>query len=581
MLEAGTVICRACPGGDWLHFSKPLELLIADGPAGVAAALARAGEACERGLWAAGWVAYDAAPAFEPAQRARASRPGDPPPLWLGIYGEPRRLAALPAPTPGSYRLGPWQPGIGEAEYAVAIGRIRELIAAGDSYQVNYTYFHHASFAGEPAALFLELARGRHGGLGALVLTATHAAVSTSPELFFSQQGDELVARPMKGTAPRGRWPAEDRAHAAALAASPKERAENVMIVDLLRNDLGSIARPGSVGVPALFEVERYETVLQLTSTVVARTDAAPAATLAALFPCGSVTGAPKIRTTQIIAELEREPRGIYTGAIGWLGPERRACFNVAIRTVEIELAGGRARYGVGGGVTWDSEPAAEHAETLAKIQVLARRPVEFELLETLRWSAAEGWWLLERHLARLRESAEYFDFCCDEEAVRAALAAAVAGRGGPAAWRVRLLLGHSGAARAEAHQLDLEPAGRVRRLALASEPVDRSDRFLFHKTTRREAYERARREHPDADDVLLINERGELTESTIANLVVELAGRRLTPPRECGLLAGVLRGELLERGEIEEGVLRPEDLASASGLWLINSVRGWMEARL
>ena len=583
--QAGTVVCRERPGGDWLLFRRPVETLVAREAAGVADVLDRARQAVEppsagrRPLWAAGWVAYEAAPAFDPAFRTLTGDGDGPPAAWLGLYEAPERLARLPDPPPGEpFTLGPWRPAMDEDAYAAALGRIRRLIAAGDTYQVNFAYFHHGPFAGDPGALFFTLAQGGHGGLGALVVADHHAAVSTSPELFFMQEGDALTARPMKGTARRGRWDAEDAEAAARLAASAKDRAENVMIVDLLRNDMGRVARTGSVRAGPLFQVERYQTVLQMTSTITARTDADPGRTLAALFPCGSVTGAPKIRTMEIIAGLEREGRGIYTGTIGWMGPGRRACFNVAIRTLELDLERGRARYGVGGGITWYSDPAAERAETMAKIAVLTRRRPRFELFETMRWTAGEGFARLEGHLARLRASARYFDFPFDEAEARAALAK-VEERPAHGAMRVRLLLAASGAARAESEPFEPDPPGRVRRLALAPEPVDSGDVFLFHKTTQREPYDRALAGHPDADDVLLHNERGELTESTIANVVLEIGGRRLTPPRESGLLGGVLREELLGRGEIRESVLKVADLARAEKIWLINSLRGWMAA--
>ncbi|HEX2781833.1 MAG TPA: chorismate-binding protein, partial [Gemmatimonadaceae bacterium] len=383
---------------------------------------------------------------------------------------------------------------------------------------------------------------------------------------------------PMKGTARRGRWLAEDDAAAQALAESEKERAENVMIVDLLRNDLGRIARTGTVRVRDLFRVERHPTVLQMTSVVEA--ELAPRTSLAdifaALFPCGSVTGAPKIAAMEMIARLEDAPRGAYCGALGYVAPGGDATFSVAIRTAWLDRASGVTEYGVGGGITWDSTTAAEYDEVRAKSAVLTAAPAEpFELIETMRLDAG-GYARRERHLSRVLESAKYFGFAADRAGIERALdahAAQVSER----PRRVRLLVARDGAVRVEDRALD-ERSLAPRVMALAASPVSSDDPFLFHKTTRREAYERHRAEHPDAFDVLLWNEAGELTEFTIGNVVLRLDGTDWTPSRECGLLAGCCRAELLERGEIAERRLTRSDLARAEKVWLINSLRGWVE---
>jgi para-aminobenzoate synthetase/4-amino-4-deoxychorismate lyase len=362
------------------------------------------------------------------------------------------------------------------------------------------------------------------------------------------------------------------------LAESPKDRAENVMIVDLLRNDLGRVALPGAVRAASLFTVERYETVLQMVSTVEADLPARTSlrALLTALFPCGSVTGAPKASAMRLIAERERSPRGAYCGAIGVVRPGGDATFNVSIRTVEIDLATGAAACGIGGGITWGSEAAAEWDEAMTKgafLQALADDP---GLIETLRCEGG-GFPLLERHLARLAASARHLGVAVDVEEARRRLLAHAAGAGG-APSRVRLV------ARAGGFELQAAPLPESQgtpQVALAARPVSRWDARLFHKTTRREPYDSRRAEAPGAFDVLLRNEEGELTEFTIGNLVAELDGVQWTPPRECGLLAGVMRAELLARGEIRERVLRVPDLARASRLWLVNAVRGRVPVRL
>ncbi len=361
------------------------------------------------------------------------------------------------------------------------------------------------------------------------------------------------------------------------LVRSEKERAENVMIVDMVRNDLGRVCLPGSVRVPDLFRAERYPTLWQLTSLVEGRTDEPTARVMAALFPAASITGAPKVRTMHLIDELEISPRRIYTGTVGVMLPGGRARFNVAIRTVLVDRTAGSAEYGVGGGIVWDSAPRAEYRETLLKARVLDAPTPEFALLETMRWRRETGVLLLEEHLSRVAESAEYFGFDLDVEVVRAGIEAAVRKAAGVAGV-LRLTVHAGGEVRLESRPL---PASGPCRVALARTPVDSRDPFLFHKTTRREVYELARAEVSGVDDVLLVNEREEVTESTIANLVVELDGELLTPPLGSGLLPGTLRSALLREGRIREQVVSKTDLSRCTRLWLINSVRGWREASL
>jgi para-aminobenzoate synthetase/4-amino-4-deoxychorismate lyase len=387
----------------------------------------------------------------------------------------------------------------------------------------------------------------------------------------------------MKGTARRGRWPAEDCQAARSLATSAKERAENVMIVDVLRNDMSRVSRVGSVNVARLCELERYPTVWQMTSTVVAQSAASVPEIMAALFPSGSVTGAPKIRATEIIRELEPYPRGIYCGTIGWWAPGGRAEFNVAIRTVTVDTQTGAARYHVGGGITHGSSPEKEYAECLAKAEVLTRPLPVFELLESLRWDG--GYFLLREHLDRLAESAAYFDFAFSREAAETALnqyplpahgKADQAGRKAPIL-KVRLLLNRDGACRVESEFL--KPSVPLR-VGLAATPVDMDQVWLYHKTTCREIYRQALLSRSDCEDVILWNQRGELTESTRANVVLELDGRLCTPPVACGLLAGTFRRHLLETGALQEMVLHRDDLRRAHAIHLINSVRRWINVQ-
>lgn len=552
-----------------LHFRKPERILVARATNEVVPLLETLRREVERGMSVAGFLAYEAAPAFDPALVTHP--PGDFPLAWFGVY----RAGGQSAPTEtvrDGYRVGDWKPLIAEADYRTAVETIREWIVAGDTYQVNYSFPLRAEFEGSPLSWFRALVREQRTDHAAFVHAGRFLVLSVSPELFFHLDGETLTTRPMKGTSPRGRFRSEDLARKQSLVSSSKERAENLMIVDLLRNDLGRIGRVGSVQVPSLFDIERYPTVWQMTSTIRAKTNAQIPQVIAALFPSGSVTGAPKIRTMRIIRDLESHPRGVYCGMIGWWLPGRRAKFSVAIRTVTLDTRERSAQYSVGGGITWDSGTEQEYGECLLKAEVLRRRTPDFEFLETLLHQ--DGFYLLDEHLARLTASADYFGIPLDPERVRGFLEEQ-ARAFGTEPMRVRLLVDRSGNPRLEWAPL---PPSKPVCLGLAREPVDEGDIFLFHKTTHRAVYENAKSRRTDCEDVVLWNTKGELTESTIANLALEIDGKLLTPPVESGLLAGVFRKDLLLHGEIEEAVLRVEDIPRANRIVLFNSVRKWIE---
>jgi para-aminobenzoate synthetase/4-amino-4-deoxychorismate lyase len=388
----------------------------------------------------------------------------------------------------------------------------------------------------------------------------------------------------MKGTAPRGRWLAEDEEIRASLLASEKDRAENAMIVDLLRNDLGRICVTGSVEVERMFETERYETVWQLTSTIAGdlRDGVSVLDAFRSLFPSGSVTGAPKVRTTRIIADLEGSARGPYCGAIGYLAPagsrEPRANFNVAIRTVVLDAQTRTAEYGVGGGVTFDSSAEGEYEEVLAKSRVLTSARPAFELFETIHHGPDEGFRHLDEHLERMGNSATYFGFRFDPENTIAALKDAVAERTTPCV--VRLTLARDGTLGVDTREVS-PPSPEPVRVTLDDEPVDPSDLWLFHKTTRRAPYERRRTQRPDVDDVVLVNLEDEVTESTIANLAVRIDGGWCTPPVDAGLLPGTFRAVLVREGRLVERRVTVAELREAQEIALVSSVRGWRPASL
>ena len=530
------------------------------------------------GGWAAGFVAYEAAPAFDFALAVQARPPGCRLPLaWFAVF---RRAVSSPPPRGGGHRTAPWLPEVSEERYRADVEAVQDLIAAGDTYQANYTFRLRGKAEGDLRSLYAELLEAQRGGYHAFLSTGGHTVVSASPELFFRWDGRRIESRPMKGTAPRGRWEQEDRRLRERLLASGKDRAENVMIVDLLRNDLGRVARFGAVWVERLFEIERFETVWQMTSTVAAETR--PGVGLgdvfAAVFPCGSVTGAPKARTMEILASLEASPRGVYCGAVGLLAPpgsgRPRAEFSVAIRTLVVDERDRSAEYGVGGGIVHESTAAEEYDEAMVKARVLRRRRAPVTLLETMRWDPGEGFWLLDRHLNRLRSSARCLGLSLPEAEMQGLLEGVVGDR----PLRVRLLVPEGGSPALEQEPL-IERASTA--LAVDSEPVDRSDRFRYHKTTRRAVYEAAAARNPEADDVVLVNDRGEAVETTVANLAVRIGGEWLTPPVDAGCLPGVYREELIEQGVLIERRVSAGALAEADELAVVNSVQGWRPARL
>jgi para-aminobenzoate synthetase/4-amino-4-deoxychorismate lyase len=423
--------------------------------------------------------------------------------------------------------------------------------------------------------IFVALITNQEANYSAYILTDKIEVSSASPELFFELDGERLTSKPMKGTSPRGLTYADDERRIDRLRDSEKERAENLMIVDMVRNDLGRIARPGSVTVPSLFDVERYPTVLQMTSTVSCSTDAGFAEIIEATFPCASVTGAPKVRTMEIIRELEKEPRGVYTGSIGYLLPGRRARFSVAIRTVSRHVDENGATYGIGSGVVWDSNPEAEYDECLLKAAVITTPRPEFDLLETMLWESESGFFLLDRHLKRISCSAVYFGYPLDIRRLESELEELAEGFREPSV-RIRVLVSRDGVARFETAAVESPGQTQKKRIGLAEQAVSSHDIFLYHKTTHREVYDRAMGSQP-FDDVVLFNERREVTESTIANVVVEIDGKWLTPPVDCGLLAGTFREELLDKSEIEEHIVSVEELPRCERIFLINSVQKWI----
>ncbi|NYT41677.1 aminodeoxychorismate synthase component I [Sphingomonas sp. R-74633] len=561
----------ARPGGAGARLYYDVqEIVQAEMPGDVAAALAklRASQGHR-----AGYLTYEASSGIEP--RA-ATQEGTAPCLWFGSFAkcEPVDLETL-LPDPAGAWAGAPVPRTSRAAYQGQFARVAEYIRAGDIYQANLTFRADVPFAGHPAALYA-LLRGRaRAGYGALVFTGSRWILSFSPELFFTLGDIGFTVKPMKGTARRGATPAEDDALAAQLAADPKQRAENLMIVDLMRNDLTRVARPGTVRVPSLFEVERYPTVHQMVSTVVAQpADGITAVdALSTLFPCGSVTGAPKLRAMEVIAEVEGDARGVYTGSIGAIAPGGSALFNVAIRTLTIDQGATRALLGLGSGVVADSNAAEEWDECLAKGAFVTSGEAPFDLIETMRFDPLAGLVLLERHLARMKASANAFGFEFDRHSARNELQAATFRLRAPA--RVRLLLAPSGAIAIGIAPLPEAPSGPVQ-VAIQPRKVARDDFRLAHKTSRRGFYDEARKAS-GAWEVLFADADGYLTEGSFTSIFVERGGTLVTPPLARGLLPGVLRAELIESGRAVEGDLSAADLAG--GFYVGNALRGLVSA--
>lgn len=557
----------------WLLFHHPLQIHVAHRLESVVSVLHEVErQVSVNRFHAAGFIAYEAGPAFDPALVVRS--PGGFPLLWFGIYPGPEQISFPSLPREDLAAI-PWNPSVSENEYQLSFRKIKEYIQAGDTYQVNYSFRLRAPFSEDPWKLFVQMVYAQGYGYGAFVNTEDWTVCSASPELFFTLEDEVLSSRPMKGTAPRGPTQGDDLHQATWLAHSEKNRAENLMIVDMVRNDMGRIADKASVEVPRLFDVEKYPTLWQMTSTVRCRTQASLVDVFRALFPAASITGAPKVRTMQIIAELENAPRRIYTGTVGFLSPGPRAQFNVAIRTVLMDKLSSTAEYGVGGGIVWDSENADELQECYTKARILVQPTPDFGLLETILWTPKDGFFLLDSHLTRLADSAAYFDRPVDIGEVREKLNA-LASQFFPCPHRIRLVVSKEDGPMLEAHAL--MPLPQPYRIRVAKTPIDSKDPFLYHKTTHRRVYEKALLEAPGTDDVLLWNERREVTESCIANVVVEKDGQILTPPVHCGLLPGTYRSFLLEQGQVREEIIMVRDLGQCSRIYLVNSVRGMWE---
>ncbi|MGL3819967.1 aminodeoxychorismate synthase component I [Sphingopyxis sp. R3-92] len=575
-------------------FRDPVELLVAPTVADVPALLDALEAARARGLYAAGYLAYEAGKALAPAWRGAGgddsgedAGAGAAPPGWFGLFERVERIDADAVadllPDPASAWIGGVKPRIDRADYEAAVERVLGLIRAGDIYQANLTFRADVAVLGNPLAAYARLRRTARAGYGGFIWTGAQAIASLSPELFFALKDGQAMARPMKGTAARQQGPDADARAARELAEDPKQRAENLMIVDLIRNDLSRVAVPGSVAVPDLFRVESFPTIHQLVSDVSARLPDGVGAVdvLRAAFPCGSITGAPKVRAMEIIDALEEGPRGLYTGSIGFIEPGGDAAFNVAIRTLVFpysnDLQDGplSATLGLGSGIIADSAPSEEWRECLAKGEFVSAAGENFDLIETMHFDPVDGVLRLEAHLARLTASAAALGFRFDRHGARNSLQSATFRL--RAAARVRMRLAPSGAL-----AIEVSPLPRLAELpvpvAVSPAPMAADDYRLAHKTSQRAAYDGARRES-GAAEIVFVDEPGFVTEGSWSNIFVERDGLLLTPPLSLGLLPGVLRAELIDKGRAVESHLRLADLGE--GFFIGNSLRGLIPARL
>lgn len=571
---------------EWLYFSDPLEEIVAHSPSDVLPCLEKIQSKQAEGYYLAGYMAYEAAAGLNAAMAASLEKAekykawSDYPLVWFGVYKTAERVSldeiqrCTPSDSPGSSELKlRWQPDISLESYAHSIQTIKNEISAGNSYQVNYTFRMLSAFENDPLTFFLKLQGAQSSHYSAYLNLGDMHICSASPELFFTLKSGQLHTRPMKGTINRGLHTAQDVSRKQWLFESEKNRAENLMIVDMLRNDLGQVAESGSVQVDELFSIETYPTVFQMTSSISARTNSSAVDVLKHMFPCASITGAPKISTMRIIAELENSPRGIYTGSIGFISPEGEAQFNVAIRTVVVDIKRKQACYGVGGGIVWDSTVKDEYQECKIKAEILTREPPALKLLESMRLDTSGEIVLLHEHLTRLKAGCAYFGFkYCEQDILEYLRKVQDAHRG--TASKLRLLLD------AEGHPyLDVQPLGsKINQLVRVSDHSSNTQsRFIYHKTTNRRFYDKLLAEYK-AEDVIIINVDGRVTESCSANVVISKNGRLLTPALDCGLLNGTLRKVLLDRGEIEEASITRQELFEAEAVYLLNSVRGWMQ---
>jgi len=538
----------------------------------------------KKGYWLAGYFSYEFGYFLEGAYRLLRGKSRTPL-AWIGVCKKPKEISSKEEAgrkrscfslDKSSYEIKNIRPNISQREYAEKIKKIRYYLEQGLTYQVNFTFKEKFDFRGDVVNLYSDLRKSQPTSYSALINTNTDKILSLSPELFFRIDKNKIIARPMKGTIKRGETEKEDSQSKTDLKKSKKVRAENLMIVDLLRNDLGRISK--LVRAPKLFNIEKHPTLYQMTSTIEGRLkkNLRLKEVFSSLFPCGSVTGAPKIKTMQIIKKLEKEPRGIYTGAIGYISPKGKSCFNVAIRTVRIKK--NKGELGIGGGIVYDSNAKAEYEEALLKAKFFKDGLEKIGLIESILWDKNEGYFLLGLHLKRVKKSAEHFSFCYKEKAIKRRLKEII--RNEKKNLKVRLVLDSEGKITVKKELIKkIKTPIKIR---ISDKRINSKDKFLYHKTTKRAFYDQERKKGliKGCFETIFLNERNQLTEGTIFNIFVLKNKRLYTPPVKSGLLPGVLRERLIREGKAKEKILYLKDLRGADEIYVGNSVRGLLAAK-
>lgn len=559
----------------WYVFEDPVEIFVEYGNTSIKEKLREIEALTDKGCFAAGFLSYESSKAFDNKFQVKENKIS--PDLWFGIY-EKRKIVShndLFKEKSPCTKLS-WNSSVTKDEYADAIKFTKDKIKKGDIYQLNYTFMMDAEFKFDPFSFFSSSFANLDSDYLSFIDTDDFSVLCGSPELFFHLKDEKIISKPMKGTFPRGRSKKEDDLNRLNLFFSKKDRAENLMIVDMIRNDFGKIAESSSVKVEKLHEIEQYSRVLQMTSSVEAITKKSVCDVFGAMFPCASITGAPKIKSMEHINEIEKNERGLYTGAIGYITPEKEALFNVAIRTVFFNKEKQKAFYGTGGGIVWDSVTENEYEECKNKALIISNPEVEFKLLETLLYEPEKGIFLKDYHIKRMRESAEYFSIDLKRKEIEEKLSSIKSDN----FLRVRLLCDNF--ANLEMETFDLgenQIKDKTRwKVGLSRKPVDSKNRFLFHKTTNRWFYDEILRSNPGFNDMILFNEKGEITESCFANILLKKDGKFYTPPLESGLLNGTMRSYLIDKGEVFERKILKEELFLFDEILLINSLRGFIE---
>ena len=575
-----------------LLFLHPEDILVCRRQEDIPGVFDKIQTCLKKGLFVTGYITYEAGYAFEESLKNLIPPGGIL--MWLGVYRRPAIFKAAPANlsiktnhslSRQNYELIPLGLDVSERQYQAAIAKIKNYIAQGQTYQVNYTIKKYFNLRGSPYALFSQLCRNQEVSYAALIKNDYEYILSLSPELFFRLHNGALTVRPMKGTVERGKSAQEDYARAFSLKAAPKERAENVMIVDLLRNDLGRVSQTGSVKTKSLFDAQRLNTIWQMTSTVTSRLkgDLSCYDIFANIFPSGSVTGAPKIRTMGIINELEHSARGVYTGAIGYLGPQQEGAFNVAIRTLHIDRKSKKCELGIGSGIVWDSQATKEWQECQAKSLFLHDGARDFQLIETMALKKGRVF-LLDYHLERLEESAYYFNFNFQRSKALNFLRKFIRKLNPGCDYKLRLLLFPDGSLMITPERLKHSRC-RNPKVVFAIGATSSQDIFLYHKTTRRHLYtlEHTRCRQRGYFDCIFKNEKGQITEGAISNIFIERGSKLFTPALSCGLLNGVYRRYLcaLSPASIKERILYEDDLFRADKIYLTNAVSGIIRVNL